>query len=142
MPEDSRPNVPDTTPPAGVERRRTRLPQPDLTGYQRANAYPGASHLFVGHSYDTTLDGANEEQTRSRAEGIRGLFSKEIQYVPVQQALADERFQAVLTRFEHDLLSRLPHTSKVGTAIDSQGKLIAKAFTIWREERRKPRGES
>lgn len=125
----------------GVERRRAPLPQPDFATYKKANAYPGPMYFFVGHSYDVDLDGADSKERQERSEIISSLFTKETQWVPVPQALANEKFSGVLTRFEQDLLHRLPETALIGTAIDSQGKLIKQSFTIWRQERRKSRAE-
>jgi hypothetical protein len=124
-----------------AERRRARLAQPDFSSYKRVNAYPGPSYFFVGHSYDVELSDADNVRLSHRIDAIRTLFREQIQWVPVQSALNNEQFKAILTRFEHDLLHRLPENALIGPAIDERGNEIAHSFTIWREERRKPRSE-
>ncbi len=119
-----------------VERRRASLPQPDFTFYKKAEAYPGPKYLFVGHSYNVELDNQTGEGVDNRAGAIKSLFSKAVKWVPVAQALGNQNFHGILSRFEHDLLSRLPETSLIGEAIDKEGKEIKHSFTIWREERR------
>ncbi len=123
------------------ERRRAPLPQPDFTPYKDANAYPGQNFFFVGHSYDVDLDGTDGKAWQQRSQAISALFTKEAQWLPVQQALTNESFNGILTRFEQDLLHRLPESALIGTAIDAHGKLISQSFTIWREERRRQRSE-
>ena len=136
MPDEKK-SAKNSDAPVGVERRRARLPQPDLTCYKKVDAYPGANYFFVGHSYDTALDSSSDAQVKTRVDGIGSLLSDATKLVPISSALANKQFQSVLTRFEHDLLRRLPESTIIGTAIDSQGKVIPKSFTIWREERRK-----
>jgi len=120
-----------------VERRRASLPQPDFTYYKKAEAYPGQKYLFVGHSYNVELDNQEGEGVDNRAGAIKGLFSKDVKWVPVSEALGNQNFSGILSRFEHDLLSRLPESSLVGEAINTtDGKEIKHSFTIWREERR------
>ncbi len=123
----------------GAERRRAPLPQPDFTPYKNANAYPGTNFIFVGHSYDIELEAGAVDQMNTRCDAISGLFTKQEQFVPVATALNNEKFAAVLTRFESDLLKRLPETSLIGTAVDPGGRLIPQSFTVWRAERRKQR---
>jgi len=122
-----------------AERRQTRLTQPDFTSYKKANAYPGPSYFFVGHSYDVEISDAHNARLSHRIDAIRTLFREQIQWVPVQSALSNEQFTAILTRFEQDLLHRMPENALIGPAIDERGNEIAHSFTIWREERRKPR---
>ncbi|HIA54492.1 MAG TPA: hypothetical protein EYN91_20800 [Candidatus Melainabacteria bacterium] len=120
-----------------VERRRASLPQPDFTHYKKASAYPGPKYLFVGHSYNVELDNQEGEGVENRAGAIKSLFSKDIKWIPVSEALGNQNFSGILSRFEHDLLSRLPESSLVGEAINTtDGKEIKHSFTIWREERR------
>ncbi|HEY9783846.1 MAG TPA: hypothetical protein V6D17_00500 [Candidatus Obscuribacterales bacterium] len=123
---------------AFVERRRMRLPQPDFAPYIKANAYPGPAYFFVGHSFnvDESLS-SNDRFQAERAEAIKSFFNESTQWVSVRTALANERFVSVLSRFEFDLLSRLPESALVGPAFDRFGKLIFESFTIWRKEMRK-----
>ncbi|MCC6976858.1 MAG: hypothetical protein IT343_00950 [Candidatus Melainabacteria bacterium] len=119
-----------------VERRRASLPQPDFTFYKKEQAYPGPKYLFVGHSYNVELDNQEGEGQDNRAGAIKSLFSKDVKWVPVTEALGNQNFNGVLSRFEHDHLTRLPESTLIGEAIDKDGKPIKHSFTIWREERR------
>lgn len=120
-----------------VDRRRASLPQPDFSHYKKAEAWPGPKYLFVGHSYNVELDNTEGEGVDNRAGAIKALFSKEVKWIPVAEALGNQNFSGTLSRFEHDLLSRLPESSLVGEAISTtDGTEIKHSFTIWREERR------
>ncbi|MBS1957787.1 MAG: hypothetical protein JST89_26615 [Cyanobacteria bacterium SZAS-4] len=119
-----------------VDRRRASLPQPDFTFYKKAEAYPGPKYLFVGHSYNVDLDNQTGEVVDHRSGAIKALFVKGEKWLPVTEALGNEGFTNILSRYEHDLLTRLPESSLVGEAIDKDGKEIKHSFTIWREERR------
>lgn len=120
-----------------VERRRASLPQPDFSHYKKAEAWPGPKYLFVGHSYNVELDNKEGEGVDNRAGAIKALFSKDVKWIPVAEALGNQNFSGTLSRFEHDLLSRLPESSLVGEAISTtDGTEIKHSFTIWREERR------
>ena len=121
------------------ERRRQPLPQPDFTPYKKANAYPGPSYFFVGHSYDVALSEQDSSLLNKRESAIGACFGEQERFIPVQKALDNQTLCQVLTRFEHDLLHRLPASALIGPAIDTRGNLIAQSFTVWREERRKPR---
>jgi hypothetical protein len=120
-----------------TERRRARLAQPDFTSYKRVNAYPGPAYFFVGHSYDVEISDADSARLSPRIDAIRTLFQEQVQWVPLQTALENQQFTGVLTRFEQDLLHRLPEGTLIGPAIDVRGGEIAHSFTIWREERRR-----
>jgi hypothetical protein len=129
---------------SGVERRRSRLPQPDFGPYKKANAYPGNGYFFVGHSYDVALpedDNASSADVAKRVTAIKEVLNQPGQCIPVGTALANSNFCQVLTRFEQDLLHRLPSTALIGPAIDEDGHVLAPCFSVWREERRKPRSE-
>ncbi|HEY9755329.1 MAG TPA: hypothetical protein V6C97_09215 [Oculatellaceae cyanobacterium] len=127
--------VGSTDNPPVVERRRARLPQPDFGPYKKANAYPGAAYFFVGHSYN--LDSAADTHKDDRVQAISKLFDTDRQWISVQTALGDETLARFLSRFEHDLLSRLPESALIGPAINSAGKIIGESFTIWRKEMRR-----
>jgi hypothetical protein len=122
-----------------AERRRSALPQPDFTPYEKANAYPGQSYFFVGHSYNVELANAESAILDKRSNAIKALFSEDSQWVPVQHALSLPDFSHTLARFEQDLLTRLPESALIGPAIDDKGNVIAQSFTVWRQERRKQR---
>lgn len=120
-----------------VERRRASLPQPDFTPYKKANAYPGPGYFFVGHSYNLDGEASDTGRRETRIEAIKSFFSPDSQWVPVGAALTDAKFFGTLSRFEQDLLSRLPESALIGPAIDRLGVCITHSFTIWRREMRK-----
>ncbi len=124
------------------ERRRAPLPQPDFTPYKAAKAYPGPGYFFVGHSYNVGPTEADETLMNKRASAIGACFSDTAQWVAVQKVMDDKNFCEVLTRFEQDMLHRLPANALIGPAIDPHGQLISHSFTIWREERRRQRGDN
>ncbi|HEY9714470.1 MAG TPA: hypothetical protein V6C72_13445 [Chroococcales cyanobacterium] len=120
-----------------VERRRASLPQPDFTHYKSAEAYPGREYLFVGHSYNPEFDHTESEEKQKRVATLSQLFTEGPQWISAKAALEDANFQHILSRFEKDLLTRLPETALVGPAIDEHGKRLNESFTIWRKEMRK-----
>ncbi|HEY9787675.1 MAG TPA: hypothetical protein V6D17_19965, partial [Candidatus Obscuribacterales bacterium] len=54
--------------------------------------------------------------------------------VSVREALQDKDFVSVLSRFEHDWLTRLPATTLIGPAYDSNGRILSHSFAVWRKE--------
>lgn len=119
-----------------VERRRARLPQPDFTHYKNQDAYPGPNYFFVGHSFNLEETAQVSEFVQKRANAISEVTVEKPHLKPVDQALGNEQFSQVLSRFEHDFLNRL-NGALIGPAIDSNGKFIADSFTIWRREMRR-----
>ncbi|HEY9775860.1 MAG TPA: hypothetical protein V6C81_19010 [Planktothrix sp.] len=125
-----------------IERRRATLFQPDFAAYKKANAYPGAEYFFVGHSYDVELPKGNDKtnpDVAKRVDAIKTVLGETKECISVGTALGNENFNTVLTRFEHDFLTRLPASALIGLAIDKEGKVIEPSFSVWREERRKAR---
>jgi hypothetical protein len=119
------------------DRRRAALPQPDFTHYQKINAYPGRQYLFVGHSYNVAEGHEEPSNEAKRKEAIAHFFNKDTQWIPVKQALESDAFDIVLSRFERDMLTRLPETALIGPAIDDHGHNLDQCFTIWRKEMRR-----
>ncbi len=122
---------------AGVDRRRARLPQPDFEFYKKANAYPGAGFFFVGHSFNLEESAAALSQRNQRLQAISALFATQELWIEVSIALENKVFSAVLSRFEYDLLNRLPESALLSPAIGPRGHLIPESFTIWRKEMRR-----
>lgn len=119
--------------------RRKALPQPDFTHYRNADAYPGTSFFFVGHSYNVEHRCCSKQFDLKRRNAIKHVLAdaKKFETVTVKEALQNEEFVAVLSRFERDWLTRLPETSLIGPAINEEGKPIKLSFTVWRKEQRK-----
>ncbi len=128
-------NSESETPPV-VDRRRSRLPQPDFSHYKTQNAYPGPGYFFVGHSFNLEESAKADDFQEKRAMAINELLVDETRWAPVDDALGNQKFSKVLSRFEHDFLHRLDG-AVIGPAIDKSGQKIAESFTIWRKEQRK-----
>lgn len=120
-----------------VDRRRSRLPQPDFTVYKKANAYPGTEYFFVGHSFNLEDSAATAEHKIQRISAIKQLFSEQAQLISVPITLTNPTFCSVLSKVEHDWLGRLPETALIGLAINGQGQLVPESFTVWRKEMRR-----
>lgn len=135
---DSGASTDTTASPKGfIERRRGQLPQPDFKYYVAAKAYPGQNYLFVGHSYNVEPGFADDAHQARRIEVIKELFKGEEQWFPAKTALYQRPFFEVLSRFEQDMLYRLPDSALVGPAINDKGEVIRNSFTIWRREMRR-----
>lgn len=119
-----------------VERRRSRLPQPDFTHYKKANAYPGPDYFFVGHSYHVDSAARDEAREIKRAQAIKALFQAS-NWLTVPALMGNPDAVDALSRCERDLLNHLPENALVGPAIDGQGQVIDQSFTIWRKEMRR-----
>jgi hypothetical protein len=119
-----------------LERRRSRLPQPDFSHYKSQNAWPGPNYFFVGHSFNLEESAQVSDFVEKRANAINEVLVDKTLWTPVDTALGNQNFSRVLSRFEHDFLHRLDG-ALIGPAIDSTGHNIADSFTIWRKEMRK-----
>lgn len=121
-----------------IERRRETLRNHiDLTPYRHTRAWPGHSYILIGNSFNAEVRVNDPTHYVRRAACISLLLEQGKNYrycVPVHDALQNEGFVSVLSRFERDWLVRLPDTSLIGPAYDEKGKLIAQAFAVWKKE--------
>lgn len=119
------------------ERYQQLLNHIDITPYKKTAAWPGKSYLLVGNSFNTDSSFQSPVETTRRAACIAVLVSKgsgNRNCVSVHDALDDEGFISVLSRFEKQWLYKLPDTTLIGPAYDDKGRLIAQAFAVWRKE--------
>jgi len=118
------------------ERYEQLLNHIDITPYMKTAAWPGKSYLLVGNSFNTDVTFKRADKTR-RAACIAVLVSKGAgrrNCVSLGEALADEGFATVLSRFEKQWLAKLPENTLIGPAYNERGKLIPQAFAVWRKE--------
>lgn len=121
------------------KRRKTLRNHIDLTPYRQTCAWPGRNYILVGNSFNTENRLNDPTYAVRRAACISLMLEQarnERYCMPVPDALQNEGFMAVLSRFERDWLMRLPATSLVGPAYDDHGKLIAHSFAVWKQENR------
>ena len=119
------------------ERYQQLLNHIDITPYKKTAAWPGKSYLLVGNSFNMDISiQAPVEETR-RAACIALLVSRNSENrncASLGEALCDEGFASILSRFEKQWLAKMPLTSQIGPAYDDKGKLIPQAFAVWRKE--------
>lgn len=119
------------------ERYRQLLNHIDITPYKKTAAWPGKSYLLVGNSYNTDKTFQKSREKTRRAACIALLINKGADRrncVSLEEALLDEGFASVLSRFEKQWLAKLPETTLIGPAYNDKGKLIPQAFAVWRKE--------
>lgn len=119
------------------ERYQQLLNHIDITPYKKTAAWPGKSFLLVGNSFNTDPNSQTQKQRRRRSGCIAVLVSRGTgnrNCVSLADALRDEEFMSVLSRFERQWLAKLPDTTLIGPAYDDKGKLIPQAFAVWRKE--------
>ncbi len=119
------------------ERYKQLLNHIDITPFKETSAWPGKSFLLVGNSFNTdpSLQTTKEKRRRSGCIAVLVKKGKENRNcVRLAEALGDEGFVSVLSRFEKQWLAKLPDTTLIGPAYNDKGKLIAHAFAVWRKE--------
>lgn len=101
--------------------------------YDEHMAYPGDEFVFVGESHDLEHRLIGTKNDTARKHIITMTFrSRGLRCINIKDALdLVEGFDSILSRFEYDLLKRLPDGA-IGPAFDKQGNEIEGAFTIWR----------
>lgn len=119
------------------ERYQQLLNHIDITPYKKTAAWPGKSYLLVGNSFNVDISlQAPLEKTR-RAACIALLVNRNSDSrncASLGEALCDEGFASILSRFENQWLRKMPLTSLIGPAYDEKGNLIPHAFAVWRKE--------
>ncbi len=112
----------------------------DLTPYKQASVWPGRNYLLVGNSYNVEMRFADTRNYDvKRRATIAMMFESKAHNrnrgcVALDDALRNEGFIEVLSRFEFDWLRRMPGETLVGPAYDRYGNLIPQAFAVWRPE--------
>ncbi len=103
--------------------------------YLRNKAWPGRNYVYMGHSQnlDHTLLGTNWELERRTCLSLLFEAKGDENYcVYIEDALAFEGFFDGLSRFEKELVQKLPARTLIGPAYDRIGNKVSLAFTIWR----------
>lgn len=112
----------------------------DLTPYKQASAWPGRTYLLVGNSYNVEVRFADSRNYDvKRRASIAMMFESKTHNrnrgcVALGDALRNQGFVEVLSRFEFDWLRRMPGETLIGPAYDRYGNLIPQAFAVWRVE--------
>jgi len=106
--------------------------QLDLAPYKSARSWPGKPYLLIGNSYKA--EQAVRGLAKKRAKAIANLLEEAgaKNCVKLTVALAEEKFVAVLSRFEHDWLKREQQTTLIGPAYDELGNILPESFAVWR----------
>ncbi len=130
-------NTNDTTNYENVDSLRRDM---DLTPYKQANVWPGRSYLLVGNSYNVEVRFADSKNYDvKRRASIAIMFESKTHNrnrgcVALSDALRNQGFVEVLSRFEFDWLRRMPGETLIGPSYDRHGNLIPQAFAVWRPE--------
>lgn len=108
----------------------------NLTPCVQNKVWPGKNYLYIGQSSNLNNRLLGTELDKNRKTCLSLLFEAKGNYnycVAVNEAFAFEGFQDVLSRFERDLLMRLPEGTMIGPSYDMNGELMHSSFTIWQE---------
>lgn len=117
------------------ERYQQLLNHIDITPYKKTAAWPGKSYLLVGNSFDISLQEPMEKTRRAACIALLvSRHSNNRNCASLGEALCDEGFASILSRFENQWLRKMPLTSMIGPAYDEKGNLIPQAFAVWRKE--------
>lgn len=106
-----------------------------LPVYTRNQTWPGTNYMYLGHSrnLDHMLLGTEKEMQRRTCMSL--LFEakgNEYYCVRVDTALKFDGFTDVLSRFEREMLNRMPSHTMLGPAYDKNGDRILSAFAVWK----------
>lgn len=106
-----------------------------LAPYIEYKSWPGKNYMFIGHSENLEHPLVGTEIHVQRRTLMTLLFKAkgDVNYcVRLDEAMEFEGFQDVLSRFEKDILSKMPPHTLLGPAYHSSGDLLPTAFTVWR----------
>lgn len=118
-------------PSLSIETRR----QSELMPYMAANVWPGRNFQLVGNSFNAEEHSSTRQFQLRRGACIAMMLmqGKETRRcVYLHEAMNNEGFIEVLSRFEIDWLKRLPLNTVIGPAYDGNGELLSQAFSVWR----------
>jgi hypothetical protein len=111
------------------------LPELDVTPYKTAGAWPGKAFVLLGNSFCIEAKVATKKAQTKRKASLAIMFEQardERRCVYVRDALNNESFMEVLSRFERDWLRRMPADTVIGPAYDMKGAIIGEAFAVWK----------
>jgi len=107
-----------------------------LAHYKKWKNWPGSAYMYVGYSENLDNKILGTEQRLKRNTCVDLLFEAKgnaHNCVRLDVAMNFEGFAETLSRFEKDLLCRLPAETLLGPSYDCNGSRVPGAFTIWRE---------
>ena len=108
----------------------------NLTPYVQNKVWPGKNYIYIGHSSNLEHRLVETSTDKNRKTTLSLLFEakgNEHYCVSVEQAFAFEGFPEVLSRFEKDLLLRLPEGTMISPTFNNEGERLHSSFTIWQE---------
>jgi hypothetical protein len=111
------------------------MPENDVSPYKTAGAWPGKSFVLLGNSFNLEAKVETAKTQTKRTASLAMMFEQARENrrcMYVGEALTNESFLEVLSRFEHDWLRRMPGDTVIGPAYDMNGTLIAEAFAVWK----------
>lgn len=108
----------------------------NLTPYVQNKVWPGKNFIYIGHSsnLDYRLVGTDADKNRTTCLSLLFEAKGDNNYcVPLNTALNFEGFAEILSRFEKDLLMRLPEGTMLSPTYNANGERLHSSFTIWQE---------
>lgn len=109
----------------------------DIAPYIAANVWPGRNFALVGNSFYVERNVAGHQFAMKRAACIAMMLEQAKhtrRCVYLSDALQNEGFLEVLSRFERDWLSRLAPGTVIGPAYNARGELLGQSFSVWRAD--------
>lgn len=107
----------------------------NLKPYVKHKSWPGETYMYIGHSnnLEHKLVGTRTESKRKTCLGLLFEAKGDENYcVRLDDAMKFEGFHDNLSRFEKDLLAKMPPHTMLGPSYDKSGKHLPTSFTIWR----------
>ncbi len=110
----------------------TRL---EVGPYKRGNAWPGRNYMLVGNSFNVEQKIMSTAQPVKRSACIAMMLEQggARRCVFVHEALQNEGFLEVLSKFERSWMVKLPEDTVIGPAYAPTGELIGQSFAVWRK---------
>jgi hypothetical protein len=106
-----------------------------LAPYMQSKTWPGKEFMYIGHSQNLEHPLVGTEIHVQRSTCLALLFEakgNKNYCVRVDDALKFNGFRDVLSRFEADMLRKMPPHTMIGPAYNENGELMATTFTVWR----------
>jgi hypothetical protein len=111
------------------------MPELDVTAYKSARAWPGKAFVLLGNSFCVEAKVATKKALTKRKASLAIMFQQardQRQCISIGDALNNECFTEILSRFERDWLCRMHAETMIGPAYDMKGNLIGEAFAVWK----------
>lgn len=112
------------------------LPELDTAPHKLAGTWPGKSFMLLGNSFNLEAklsSGSVATTKRTASLAIMFELARETRRcVYLADALNNQSFLEILSRFETDWLRRMPPETVIGPAYNMKNELIGEAFAVWR----------